>query len=407
MNENGIVIIGAGHAGVQAAASLREAGFAGPLKLVDNENEHPYHKPPLSKAYMTGAAAEAQPLRAGVFFEKNGIERLCGTAVSAIDPAGQFITLADGRVLPFGHLILATGSVARRLNVPGGDLAGIHQLRTRADAQALRDAFADARRAVIIGAGFIGLEFAAVAAARGVETTVIEASDAILKRALSRPMAEYLHERHRAEGVTFRFQETVESFIPAEDGRVDAVRTASGDEIPADIVLVGIGADAATDLARQAGLEVGNGISVDDRLQTSAETISAIGDCVSFPHPQAETPIRLESVQNATDQARYLARTLTGSPASYDAVPWFWSDQGPLKLQIAGLSQGHDRTVLRGDMASGRFSVFCFRNDDLVAAESINQAADHMAMRRILKGDRRPSPSQIADPEFSLKAFTA
>ena len=407
MNENGIVIIGAGHAGVQAAASLREAGFTGPLKLVDNENEHPYHKPPLSKAYLTGAAADAQPLRAGVFFEQNGIERLSGTRVSAIDPTGQLITLANGRVLPFGHLILATGSTARRLNVPGSDLHGIYQLRTRADAQILRDAFTGARRAVIIGAGFIGLEFAAVAATRGIETTVIEASDAILKRALSRPMAEYLHERHRAAGVTFRFQETVAAFLPAEGGRVGAVRTAAGDDIPADIVLVGIGADAETGLARQAGLAVGNGIIVDHQLRTSAKNISAIGDCALFPHPQAEMPIRLESVQNATDQARCLARSLTGSPTSYDAVPWFWSDQGPLKLQIAGLSQGHDRTVLRGDMASGRFSVFCFRGDYLVAAESINQAADHMAMRRILKGVRRPSPSQVADAEFSLKAFAA
>lgn len=407
MNENGIVIIGAGHAGVQAAASLREAGFAGPLKLIDNETENPYHKPPLSKAYLTGATAEAQPLRAGVFFEQNNIERLSGMAVSTIDPTGRLITLADGRVLPFGHLILATGSTARRLTVPGSDLTGIYQLRTRADAHALRDAFAGARRTVIIGAGFIGLEFATVAAAHGIETTVIEASDAILKRALSRPMADYLHAWHRAQGVTFRFQETVVACIPASNGRVGAVQTASGDEIPADIVLVGIGADAETTLARQAGLAVGNGIVVGDLLSTSAANISAIGDCALFPHPQAEMPIRLESVQNATDQGRCLARTLTGSPTSYDAVPWFWSDQGSLKLQIAGLSQGHDRTVLRGDMASGRFSVFCFRGDSLVAAESINQVADHMAMRRILKGVGRPSPGQVADPEFSLKAFAA
>lgn len=408
MGEKGIVIIGASHAGVQAAASLREAGYSGPLRLIGDEVGVPYHRPPLSKAYLTGKAAEVQPLRAEVFFEQNAIERIEGVAATAIDPEGKSVRLEDGRVIGFDHLVLATGSRARRLDVPGRDLPGIFQLRDQRDAAAIRDALGNARRAVVVGAGFIGLEFAAVAADRGLACTVVEAAGAALGRALSRPMADYLVDWHCQRGVDFRFNETITGFETGPSGRVAYLRTRSGDRIDADLVLVGIGADAETVLAETAGLQADNGILVDAYLGTSVPHISAIGDCARFPQPGTGKATRLESVQNATDQARALALTLTGKPTAYEAVPWFWSDQGALKLQMAGLSAGCDEAVVSGDPASGRFSVYCFRDGVLESVESINRPADHMAARQVLKAGRRgtgPRAFEVKEPGFSLKAF--
>lgn len=408
MMDKGIVIIGAGHAGVQAAASLREAGFSGPLRLVGDESGTPYHRPPLSKAYITGKAADAQPLRADAFFDQHGIKRVAGIAAVAVDAKARTVSLENGETLDFDHLVLATGSRARKLDVPGANLSGIFQLRRREDAAAIRDALGQARRAVIVGAGFIGLEFAAVAAARGIDCTVIEAADAALCRALSKPMAEYLVGWHRENGVDFRFNQCVAAFEAGDNGRVTAVHTVAGDVIPADIVLVGIGADAETALAEKAGLKTGGGIIVDAYLRTSSPFVSAIGDCARFSHPRTGEPIRLESVQNATDQARNLALTLTGQPVPYAAIPWFWSDQGPLKLQMAGLSSGCDDAVVGGDPATGRFSVYCFRDGVLASVESINRPADHMAARNVLKACRPgagPDVHQVKDPGFSLKNF--
>ncbi len=373
-----VVIVGAGHAGVQLAAALRQAGHDGDIVLVGDDTALPYHRPPLSKGYMLGEVDEtALALRPPGFYAS--IERHAGVRAVAIDRAARHLLLADGTALAYDHLVLATGLRNRRL-------PGALSLRDLGDAAILRERLAGARDVVVIGAGFIGLEFAAVARTAERRVTVIEATPQILGRSVSGPIAACIADWHRARGTVLR-----------------CAATATQADFDADLVLAGIGADPDIALAVQAGLAIDDGITVDALLATSDPAISAIGDCASFPWGSSR--IRLESVQNATEQARCLAARLTGRPAAYDMVPWFWSDQGDIKLQIAGLGQDADRLVLRGDPADGRFSVFRFRGDRLAAVESINRPADHMAARRLLARPGRLSPEQAADPGTDLKAL--
>lgn len=375
-----VVIVGSGHAGVQLAAALRQAGHHGGIVLVGDETALPYHRPPLSKGYMLGEVdVSALALRPPAFYDT--IERRAGTRAVAIGRPAQRLMLADGTSLAYDHLVLATGLRNRRL---GGALS----LRNLADAAALRDRLATARDVVIIGAGFIGLEFAAVAATSERRVTVVEQAPQILGRSVSAPIADRIAGWHRARGTVLH-----------------CATTAHGAHFRADLVLAGIGADPDIALAAEAGLDLDNGIAVDAWLATSDPAISAIGDCASFPGPNGR--IRLESVQNATDQARCLAARLTDRPVPYDAVPWFWSDQGDLKLQIAGLGQGADHLVLRGDPTTGRFSVFRFRNGRLAAVESINRPGDHMAARKLLMRPGCLTPGQAADETIDLKALAA
>ncbi len=368
-----VVIVGAGHAGVQLAAALAQAGHG--IVLVGEETALPYHRPPLSKGYMLGEVDDAAlALRPAAFYDT--IERHAGVRAVAIDRPAQRLILADGTALAYDHLVLATGLRNRRL-------AGALSLRDIADAAALRARLAAARDVVVIGAGFIGLEFAAVAKTPERRVTVIEAAPRILGRSVSAPVADCIAAWHRARGTV----------LQCATGPSEA-------HFRADLVLAGIGADPDVALAKEAGLAIDNGIAVDAWLATSDPAISAIGDCASFP--TASGRVRLESVQNATDQARCLAARLAGRPAPYDAVPWFWSDQGDIKLQIAGLGQGADHLVLRGDPASARFSVFRFRDGRLAAVESINRPADHMAARKLLG---RLTPEQAADENVNLKAL--
>ena len=408
MSGPGIVVVGAGQAGFQVAASLREAGQTGPLTLIGEEAALPYQRPPLSKAYLAGKTdARGLLLRQQSFFAEHGIDARLGAQVARIDRAERRVRLADGQTLDYAHLVLATGTRNRPLPVPGAGLAGVHQLRSLAEADALKAAVEGARRIVVVGAGFIGLEFAAVCAGRGLSVTVIEAAGRAMARAVSPETSEAFRAFHAAAGVTFLFEAGVAA-IEGEGGRVAAIRTAAGDRLPADLVLVGIGVLPNQEIAGDAGLPVQDGIAVDAFLATPDPAISAIGDCARFPTRFAAglpggDRVRIESVQNAVDQGRCLAARLTGQPRAYDAVPWFWSDQGPRKLQIAGLAAPGDASVLRR-MGAG-FSVFRFREGRLSAVESVDRPADHMAARRLLAAGRGPTPEQAADPGFDLKAL--
>ncbi|WP_428029085.1 NAD(P)/FAD-dependent oxidoreductase [Ancylobacter sp.] len=416
INEAGIVILGAGQGGFQAAASLRDAGYEGRLTLVGDEPGLPYQRPPLSKAYMKGEAGIEQiELRAGAFYADHRIE-LINARATAIDRAGQRLLLEDGAALPYGHLILATGARNRPLPVPGHDLAGVYYLRTRADADALKGRLDEARRVVVIGAGFIGLEFAAVARALGHEVTVLEGASRVLSRAVSPDMSAFFAQAHAAMGTKLVLGAGVIGLQGADGqkaGHVTGVETTDGQVHSADFVLVGIGVVPNVELAAEAGLEVANGIVVDAHLATADPAISALGDAVAYPSRFASGRVRLESVQNAADQARSLAHRLTGKlsptgePVPFDAVPWFWSDQADLKLQMVGLAAATDTAVLRGDPASRRFSVFRFRDGVLTAIESVNRPADHMLGRRLLAGTPTLTPEQASDEGFELKSLLA
>ncbi len=396
-----IVVVGAGHAAIQLAASLRQGGYDGEITLIEAEAGLPYQRPPLSKAYLSGQMEEkALALRPESFYAAQRVRLIEADPVVGIDRAGQVVRLGSGARVPYGHLVLATGAANRALPVPGAELPGVAGLRTLADTKALKAVLPDLRRVVVIGAGFIGLEFAAVAAERGISVTVIEAAPRPLMRGVSAVMSDHLAAVHRGWGTRLLTGTGVRAVVG--DGRAEGVETSEGEVIAADLVLVAIGVVPNTRLALEAGLEVGNGIVVDGLLSTGDPLISAIGDCASFP--MGGQMVRLESVQNASDQARSLADRLLGKPVPYARLPWFWSDQASLKLQIAGLSGGHDQAVLRGDPASGAFSVFCFRGERLLAVESLNRAAEHMMARRILAGEPRLTAGQAADPGFDLRS---
>lgn len=404
----GTLIVGAGQAGLQTAASLRDAGYKDPITLLGDEPALPYQRPPLSKAYLAGKTdAQGLWLRPPAYLDEHRIALRKEVRVARIERGARTVHLADGESLPYEHLVLATGSRNRALPVPGADLAGVYQLRSLADADALRSVLETATRIVVVGAGFIGLEFAAVCAGKGLDVTVIEAADRVMARAVSPETSAWFRQAHERMGVSFLTEAGVGA-IEAQDGRAVAVTTAAGRSLPADLVLVGIGVLPNQELAREAGLTVRDGVNVDAFLATADPSVSAIGDCARFPTRfarglSADDHVRIESVQNAIDQGRCLAARIAGRPAAYDAVPWFWSDQGPHKLQIAGLAGPGDASVRRGEGEA--FSVFRFREGALCAVESVNRGGDHMAARRILQTGTALSPEQAADPGFDLKAL--
>ncbi len=401
-----VLIIGAGQAGYQAAASLRQEGFAGRITIIGDEPGVPYQRPPLSKAYLLGKiGADALRFRPDAFFDEQRIDRVQQRSVG-IDRAARQVLLQDGSRLGYDHLILATGARNRVPAVPGIEFDGVLGLRTLGHADALAPQLASARSVVVIGAGFIGLEFAAVAAAKGVAVEVIEIGERPMARAISRPMSDLFSAGHARWGVKLNFGCGVERIVGG-DGRVTAVQTSDGRQLPADLVVYGIGVLPNVELAAEAGLAVDNGIRVDAALLTSDDAISAIGDAASFVSPYAQRPIRLESVQNAVDQAKCVAQRLLGKPAAYAALPWFWTDQGDLRLQIAGLSDGHDQTVLLGSADSRQLAVMCFRGGRLLAVETANRTVDHMAARKLLLRAPTLTPEEAAAPGFDLKAYEA
>ena len=401
-----VVIAGGGQAGLQTAVSLRQNGFDGRIVLAGDEPRLPYQRPPLSKVYLTGkAGTDGIRLRGEDFFADNAIELLRGERIVAIDRDKGAVENAAGARIDYEHLVLALGARNRELPVPGAGLRSVVGLRTVADADVLREALASVRDVVVIGAGFIGLEFAAVASDAGVGVTVVEALPRVMSRAVTEQTSEFFADVHRSRGVRVELGSGVRRIV-GDQGTAIGVELSDGTFVPADLVVVGIGVLPNVELAEKTGLAVDNGIVVDESLCTSDPRISAIGDCARFPSRHAGRPVRLESVQNAVDQARHVAARLTGDAGAYQAVPWFWTDQGPAKLQIAGLTDGHDRTVVRGDRSEGRFSVFCYRGEDLLGAESVGRAAEHMAVRRILTAGAPLSPAQAADIDFDLKAYS-
>ena len=403
MSVSSVVIIGAGHAGVQVAASLREEGYAGEVKLLSAEPHLPYQRPPLSKAFLKGAMeADGLPLRAAQFYQDKGIDLLLGEEALVVDRSVQRVELASGGRLTYGHLVFATGARQRPLDAPGIDLDGVLLLRDLTHARALRMRLGAARRIVVIGAGFIGLEIAATATSLGGEVTIVEVAPRPLGRAVSPATSAFFLEAHKAFGAEFRLGVGVVAFH-GRDGVVSEVELSDGSRLPADLAIVGIGVLPEDRLARRAGLACDNGIIVNDWLETSDPLISAVGDCAIFPSPLVGFPVRLESVQNAVDQAKTVARRIVGRPEPYAALPWFWSDQGDLKLQIVGLSHGCDQWIVRGDPQTKSFAVFGFRGEELAAVETVNRPGDHMAARRII-GARLPlSAAQAADLAFDLR----
>jgi 3-phenylpropionate/trans-cinnamate dioxygenase ferredoxin reductase subunit len=399
----GVLIIGAGQAGLQAAASARDAGFDGPISLIGEEPYSPYQRPPLSKAFLKGEMdEEGLELRAPDFYRDADIALTTGVRALSIDRSARRVSLSNGEAAAYDQLVLAMGARNRPLKVPGADLAGVMFLRGLQDALAIKAAIISARRAVVIGAGFIGLEFAAVAAAKGLEVTVVEIGPRVMGRALSPAMSDFFARQHRVMGVTLRLETGVTQIV-GDGGRATGVVLTTGESLPADLVLIGIGVTPEIELAAAAGLAVGDGILADDHLRTSDASIFAIGDLSLHPNRFAPRPVRLESVQNAIDQGRAVGATLAGQPTVYDKAPWFWSDQGPFKLQMAGLNMDCDQAVLRGDPASDAFSVFLFRAGILAAVESVNRPVDHMAGRKLLTGGVAITPEQAADEAVDLR----
>jgi 3-phenylpropionate/trans-cinnamate dioxygenase ferredoxin reductase subunit len=405
MSSKTVVIAGAGHGGVQTAVSLRQNGFDGRIVIVGDEPGLPYQRPPLSKAYLQGKMPlDTLWLRPESFYRENKIELLGDARIASIDRAARRVTLGNGDRLDYGHLVLSVGARNRTLPLEGADLDGVLYIRTLAETDALKPRLAAATHIVVIGAGFIGLEFAAVASSQGKKVTVLEMTDRAMSRAVCVPMSQHFARWHEKSGSSFVFGARA-SRIVGEKGKAVAVETAGGKKIPADLVIVSIGVVPSVEIAKEAGLNVGDGVVVDDHMRTSDENISAIGDCAFFPSVHGGRALRLESVQNANDQGKAVADRLTGKPKPYDAVPWFWSDQGDQKLHMAGIGTGHDRSVIRGDAAAGAFSVFCYSGDRLLAIESVNKPADHMFGRRALAAGKWPSPQQAADTTFDLKKF--
>ncbi|MGD9507863.1 MAG: NAD(P)/FAD-dependent oxidoreductase [Geminicoccaceae bacterium] len=399
-----VVIVGAGQAGFQVAASLRGGGFTGPIRLVGAEPHPPYQRPPLSKGLLLGKMEPARLLfRQPTFYTAQAIDLDLSRPVAAIDRAGRRVIDDAGAAIPYETLVLATGTRVRPLPAPGADLDGVLYLRTLDHSGELARRAEAARRVVVIGGGFIGLEVAAALRMLGKEVTVLEAAERLMGRVVAPIISSFYADLHRERGVGLVLGARIAA-LAGTDGRVSAVAMADGTRHEADLVVIGIGVLPNVELAEAAGLACANGIVVDAHGRTSDPAIYAAGECTSHPNRFAGGHARLESVQNAVDQAKAVATSILGRPSAYDEVPWFWSDQYEVKLQMVGLSSGHDRQVVRGDPASGRFSVLYFRDGRLLAIDSVNRAADHMAGRKLLGAGTALTPEQAADESYDLKA---
>ena len=410
---NPIVIVGGGHAGAQLCATLAEAGLGPQVHLVCAENLLPYQRPPLSKAFLKSPEQAAQLHRAEAWFASAGITLHLGDAAVAIDRAAQVLRLQSGTVLPYAQLVLATGARARRLAAlpsgPGQGLANVAELRHAADATALRKQLAGAQSLTVLGGGFIGLEVAATAHALGLAVRVIEAQPRLLSRSVSAELADHILATHRAAGIEIEISAQVGGF--EHDGQRLQALQLNGQRLAIDLLLLGIGAEPDCTLAAQAGLAVGNGIVVDAALRSSDPAILAIGDVAQFPvaagWAPAGTRLRLESVQNANDQARTAAATLMGKNSAYAALPWFWSEQGALRLQMAGLKPDAAGAVRhrRPGATAASFSVLHYLADRLLCVESVNAPMDHMMSRKLMEAGRHPPPAVMADPAVALKSL--
>jgi 3-phenylpropionate/trans-cinnamate dioxygenase ferredoxin reductase component len=409
MTSAGVVIVGAGQAGFQVAASLRMEGYEGPIVLIGDEPNLPYQRPPLSKGFMAGKQdIESTVLRPRAFYESHRIELMTGVKVIGIDRVGRTVSLASARSLQYDALVLAVGARNRALAVKGAELDGVCYLRTDAEAVNIHQRLADARDVVVIGGGFIGLELAAAARTLGKSVRVLEVQPRLMPRVVSPVLSDFYRDLHSGQGVEISLGVGL-SEIVGYAGKVSEVVLSDGSVFPADMVLVGIGVVPNIELAQEAGISVANGIVVDERLRSEDENIYAIGDCADHPNPFANPAAggrtRIESVQNAADQAKCVALAIVGRSENYRAVPWFWTDQFDIKLQMAGLSSGCGQVVTRGEIESRKFSLFYFRDGRLAAVDSVNRPGDHLAGRKLIGAGTAITPEQAADPSVDLKAL--
>ncbi len=398
-----VVIVGASHASVQAVDTLRREGHTGPVVLVGDEPHLPYNRPPLSKKFLSGEMErERLLLRSPQFYEQAHAETRLGVRATALDRADRRLRLSDGGELHYDHLILCLGGRPRLLDVPGHGLKGIHYLRTIADVEGIRAELAGAKRMVVVGAGYIGLEAAASARHLGLEVDVLEMADRPLNRVVAPELSTFYTRRHEREGVRIHCNTSVSAF--RGDDRVRAV-VCGGREFPADIVIVGVGILPEVSLAAAAGIRCENGIVVDEQCRTSDPNVYAAGDCTFHPSVRYGRKLRLESVDNAVEQARVAASNICGKPARHEHIPWFWSDQYDVKLQIAGLSQGYDQSVVRGDPDSGKFALYYLGGGELLAVDAVNSPKDFMTGKKWIGERKHPDPAKLADPAVDLKTL--
>jgi 3-phenylpropionate/trans-cinnamate dioxygenase ferredoxin reductase subunit len=401
-----IVIVGAGHAGGSAAALLRQYGFEGQVVLIGEEPVAPYQRPPLSKALLKGEGEEEDLLlRPADFYVEANIELRLGQTVTAIDRAAKQVVLSDETTVAYDTLILATGSTARKLSAPGADLPGVLELRTLADGRKLRAAIRPGARLVVVGGGYVGLEVAASARALGAEVVVVEREARLLARVASEVLADFMHDAHTRQGVTLLTGRTVAAFQPGEGGSVAGVTLDDGHSLPADLVIVGVGGVACEGLGAAAGLTCDGGVVVDETARTSDPDIYALGDMTRRPVPVHDgRVVRLESVPNALEQAKQAAAAITGRNPPAPEVPWFWSDQYDLKLQMAGLSDGADRKVVRTVADGAGLAVFHLAGDRLLCVEAVNAPAEFMGGRLLIAKATPVDADKLADPSVSMKA---
>lgn len=398
---SGVIIVGAGHAAGQAVASLRQEGYTDGITIIGDEPHIPYQRPPLSKHYLAGTQGlERVYLRPEKFYADKDVTLKLDTRVSSINPAEKSVTTDAGETLAYDKLILATGSRPRKLSIPGSDLSGIHYLRTIADVDAIRAEMGAGKKIVIVGGGYIGLEVASVCVEAEMEVHVLEMESRILQRVTTAEMSAYYHQLHSSRGVNLH----VDTLVSGFEGSDRVERVVCGDRtFDADLVIVGIGIVPNVELAEAAGISCDNGIVVNERCETSAQDVYSAGDCTNHPNPVAGRRLRLESVPNAMEQARVSAANICGNPKVYDAIPWFWSDQYELKLQMVGFSTEGDTQVLRGDQASNQFAVFYLKDGKVVAADAVNSPKEFMVCKQML--GKPVEAALLADPSTELKSL--
>lgn len=396
-----MVIVGAGHAAGQAAASLRQQGYEGEIIIIGDEPHIPYQRPPLSKQYLSGEhGLERVYLRPAKFYEDKNVTVKTDTRVEAVDVSGRTVTTDAGETIAYDKLLLATGARPRELTIPGHDLRGIHYLRSIDDVDAIRADMEPGKRLVIVGGGYVGLEVAAVAVEHGLEVHVLEMEQRILQRVTTERMSAFYHNLHESRGVHIHTRAAVTAFKGS--GHVEGV-LCDDVEFPADMVIVGIGVIPNTELARDAGIECDNGIVVDDHCRTSAADVFAAGDCTNHPNPLLGRRLRLESVPNAMEQARVAAANMCGHDKNYASIPWFWSDQYELKLQMVGFSADGDTEVVRGEEASNEFAVFYLKDGAVVAVDAVNSPREFMICKQLI--GTPVDPKVLADPDTDLKTL--
>lgn len=400
------VIVGAGQAGSDMATALRQQGYEGNIVIIGDEQALPYRRPPLSKAYLSGDIGEdALLLKPGPVYEKHNIEVRTGVSVTAIDRVAHTVTLDNGEIVQYDKLALTLGGRARRLPLPGAEKPNVHYVRTLADINHMKQQFTAGKRLVIIGGGYIGLEAASVGIKKGLKVTLVEALPRLLARVTGPELSEYYATVHRSHGVEILMGAGVEALEGGDN--VDTVVLSDGTRLPADLVIVGIGLIPNTELAEAAGLEVENGILVDLYSQTSDPDILAAGDCTNHENGFLGRRLRLESVPNASEQARVAAATICGKQVAHNGVPWFWSDQYDLKLQMVGLSGGYDQVVIRGSMADNHFAAFYLKDGVVIAVDAVNRPQDFMAGKKFVAARLKADPAVLADESVVLKTLVS